>query len=182
MRLFPFTLSLQLAYNLSPSHSLVGRSVLRETPPSQEGTSGQDNLYGAAATAAAADGSTILTGRTQGDWDGESEGDFDFMAIKFKDGAEMWRLQVCVCHFFPRACARCAPVLLQVYVCLGSAPYAARGPFRRNQPSSRQTRIERIAGSGWKLYSFFVQRVPSSPRFAIGDLAQPELSRPPTLG
>lgn len=67
------------------------------TTPTQEGTSGEDNLYGAAA---AADGSIVLTGRTEGGWDGANEGDFDFMAVKFKDGAELWRLQVCIPFFF----------------------------------------------------------------------------------
>lgn len=49
---------------------------------------------------AAADGSVVLTGRTQGGWDGPSEGDFDFMAVMFKGGAELWRLQVCMLYPF----------------------------------------------------------------------------------
>lgn len=48
-------------------------------------------MYGAVV---AADGSIVLTGRTEGGWDGASEGDFDFVVVKFKDGAELWRLQV----------------------------------------------------------------------------------------
>ncbi|CAM9400145.1 unnamed protein product, partial [Sphacelaria rigidula] len=66
--------------------------IRRSLATKQEGTSGEDNLYG---TTAAEDGSVVVTGRTAGDWDADSAGDFDFIAAKFDAGGNVqWRWQV----------------------------------------------------------------------------------------
>lgn len=47
------------------------------------------------ASAARADGSIVLAGWTDGDWEGELVGTLDFAALALdEDGAELWRWQV----------------------------------------------------------------------------------------
>lgn len=59
---------------------------------SQDGTSGRDELHGAAA---GSDGSFIVAGLTDGDWDIPNLGGFDFAAMKLdSDLEELWRWQV----------------------------------------------------------------------------------------
>lgn len=42
------------------------------------------------------DGSIVLAGVTDGNWDGELVGTTDFAAVALdEDGAELWRYQVC---------------------------------------------------------------------------------------
>lgn len=44
---------------------------------------------------ARSDGSIVLAGRTQGEWDGELNGETDLIAVALdEDGAELWRWQV----------------------------------------------------------------------------------------
>lgn len=51
---------------------------------------------GAFAARARPDGSIILAGYTDGDWDGEVVGLSDFAAVALdEDGVELWRWQVC---------------------------------------------------------------------------------------
>ena len=59
---------------------------------SQDGTAGEDTLKGVAIQA---DGSILLAGYTEGDWDGESAGERDFIMVALSaDGEELWRWQV----------------------------------------------------------------------------------------
>lgn len=59
----------------------------------QDGTTGNDKLYGAAS---GSDGSTVLGGVTEGAWTGAHAGGLeDFCAVKLDaDGGEVWRWQV----------------------------------------------------------------------------------------
>ena len=58
----------------------------------QDGTEEYDVLW---AIAVQADGSILLAGYTEGDWDGISAGGYDFIMVALSaDGEELWRWQV----------------------------------------------------------------------------------------
>lgn len=63
----------------------------------QNGTPNADAWY---AVISSTDGSTVLAGFTEGNWEGETNGNRDFAAVSLDaDGKEMWRYQV---SGFPR--------------------------------------------------------------------------------
>lgn len=82
---------------LGPTLLLPGaRSVCCRFHHSQDGTAEDDKLF--AATMVGSDGSIVLAGETNGNWEGESSGKMDFAAIKLgADGSEIWRWQVKTC-------------------------------------------------------------------------------------
>ncbi|CAM9911136.1 unnamed protein product, partial [Laminaria digitata] len=58
----------------------------------QNGTSGNDTLQ---AMAVQDDGTIVLGGSTNGDWDGPNAGGFDFAVVALDAGGrEIWRWQV----------------------------------------------------------------------------------------
>ncbi|CAN0049267.1 unnamed protein product, partial [Sphacelaria rigidula] len=68
----------------------------------QGGTTNTDNLFSGAAGES---DTVVLTGRTDGNWEGTNAGDFDFLVVKLgADGDEIWRWQVRRCSVSTYSC------------------------------------------------------------------------------
>lgn len=83
---------------------------------SQDGTAEDDKVF---AATMGSDGSIVLAGETNGNWDGTSNGKMDFAAIKLDaDGLEIWRWQVKQCipvNTVPIAVANTSQGLIRRY-------------------------------------------------------------------